>query len=218
MTTSETLRAFRTALQRAVSIVLAAIPWLSARVIGHWQWQPPSWLTWTGRHLAESWRAFAADVRRLVIGGVVLAGALAGGIWYANRPVPHYVAYTVTPPALTEYNEKGISYIHPLLVDFKESAAPLQNVEKTVANGIDVSPRVAGAWHWLSDRRLEFKPKDDWPIDKPFTVSLSKKGFFAPGVLLEGDSFDFRSQPFAAKIAASQFYQAPLDHNLQKLV
>jgi hypothetical protein len=196
----------------------AAISTLGAQVIGRWQWQPPAWLMWIGSRLAQAARYLAADAKRAAIVLLVLAGAVGGWVWYKSRPVPHYVTYTLTAPGLTEYDEKGISSIKPLAVRFSESAAPLQQVDKTVTAGIGLSPKMPGAWHWLSDKDLEFTPKNDWPVDQAFTVSFARKAFFAQGVLLEDYSFDFRSQPFAAKIAESQFYQDPRDPNLKKLV
>jgi hypothetical protein len=120
--------------------LLAGIAWLGARLFGHWQWQPPSWLGWAGHRLEQGRRYLAADIRRTAIIVVVLACAVGGWIWYKSLPVPHYANYTVTAPGLTEYNEKGISSIKPLRVKFNESAAPLKQVEKTVTAGIEISP------------------------------------------------------------------------------
>ena len=218
MTIHTGFRALGAALGRTASTIAAGISWLSARVIGRWEWQPPAWVLWAGRRVAQGWSYLAADARRAAAAVLVLIGVTGGWIWYRHRPVPHYVSYTITAPGLTEYGDKGISSVKPLVVQFNESAAPLQQVEKTVARGIDLSPKLAGNWLWVSDKELKFTPKDDWPIDKEFTVSFGKKGFFAGGVLLEDYRFDFRSQPFSAKIAQSQFYQDPRDPNLKKLV
>jgi uncharacterized protein YfaS (alpha-2-macroglobulin family) len=200
MTNQDRLRAFSTA------------------VVGQWQWQPPAWLAWTGGRLAQGWRFLIADKKRWIAILLVLAAAIGLRAWYKSRPVPHYVALTVTPPALTVYGDQGISTIRPLVVQFDESAAPLLNVNKSVTAGITMSPKMPGAWSWTSDKVLIFTPKNDWPIDQGFTVSFARKGFFARGVLLEDYSFDFHTQPFAAKIAQSQFYQDPRDPNLKKLV
>ena len=84
---------------------------------------------------------------------------------------------------------------------------------------------VAKVWNrepGLEGRRFRTLPSGkiskNWPIDGKFTVSFSRKGFFTRGVLLEEYSFDFSSQPFAANISESQFYQDPRDPNLKKLV
>ncbi|HXB69631.1 MAG TPA: Ig-like domain-containing protein [Candidatus Acidoferrales bacterium] len=218
MTNLATLRAFLAALLRVATKLTAGVWWLSTRVIGRWEWQPPSWLVWIGSRLAQAGRYVAADAKRAGLMLVVAGGMIGGWVWYLSRPVPHYVTFTVTAPGLTEYGDKGISSIKPLALKFSESAAPLQQVEKTVTAGIDLSPKMPGAWRWVSDKDLEFAPKNDWPIDKAFTVSFARKGFFARGVLLEDFSFDFRSQPFTSKITESQFYQDPRDPNLKKLV
>lgn len=218
MTTLARLRALWAALLRAAAKLPAQISRLSTPVVGHWDWQPPSWPLRIAGGLACGWRYLAADAKRAAIALLVLVGVIGGSVWYKGRPVPHYVTYTVTAPGLTEYGDMGISSIKSLVVQFGESAAPLQQVEKAVAVGIDISPRIAGAWLWVSDKELEFTPKVDWPIDKAFTVSFARKGFFARGVQLEDYSFDFRSQPFTGRIAESQFYQDPRDPNLKKLV
>jgi uncharacterized protein YfaS (alpha-2-macroglobulin family) len=203
---------------RYLQALRAALAWIASRLFGHVQWQPPTWMRFSAARTRDAARYFAADIRRVAIGVVVLASIAGAYVWYKSRPIPHYVTFTVTAPALTEYNDKGISVIHPIAVEFSEPAAPLQQIDKTVTAGIDLSPKVPGAWTWVDDKHLTFAPKNDWPIDKAFTVAFAKKKFFAPGVLLEDYSFDFRTQPFAAKIDNSQFYQDPRDPNLKKMV
>src|SRR5262249_16300378 len=95
----------------------------AAKVTGRLPWQPAFWLGWVGRRLARVWRFLIADVKRWATVLVLVLGAIGGWAWYKSRPVPHYVTFTVTAPALTEYNEKGISSIKTLDVKFDESAA-----------------------------------------------------------------------------------------------
>jgi len=187
-------------------------------LVGHLEWQPPVWIRWTGSRLAQAWGYIAADARRAAIFVLALMALAAGAFWYKHRPIPHYVAYDIVAPGITEYGDKGISSIKPLTVSFQESAAPLQNVEKPVTTGIDISPKIAGTWFWVSDKQLLFTPKNDWPVDGAFTVHLARKRFLARDRELEDYSFDFRSQPFTAKISDSQFYQDPRDPSLKKLV
>lgn len=191
---------------------------LLANVFGHWQWQPPSWLSWSGAHTAHAGRYVLADPRRIAAALLALAGLAGAVVWYKNRPIPHYVTYTVTAPELTEYSDRGISYIHPLDIQFSESAAQLLRIDKTLSDGVTLSPKIPGDWRWTGDKNLAFTPKNDWPIDQTFTVSFSRKGLFAPGVQVEDYSVDFHTQPFAASITQSQFYQDPRDPNLKKLV
>jgi hypothetical protein len=154
----------------------AAASWLSGHLIGHWNWQPPSWLGWLGRQFVQIWRFIASDIKRAAIVLLALISMAGAWLWYKSLPVPHYVKYTVTPPALTEYGDKGISSIKPLMIEFKESAAPLQSIEKNVTTGIELSPKVPGAWYWANDKELLFTPKNDWPVDGSFTVKFGRKG------------------------------------------
>jgi hypothetical protein len=199
---------------RGIPATLASVV---TRIIGRWQWQPPAWPGWTGRSTAQAARYVAADARRIVAFLLVLATTIGAWIWFVTRPVPHYVTYIVSAPGLTEYNERGIDSIKPLTVEFDESAAPLQQVDKVLTAGIALSPKLPGAWRWETDKQLVFTPKNDWPVDQSFTVRFDTR-FFALGVRLEDYSFGFRSRPFAAKIAESRFYQDPRDPNLKKLV
>ena len=194
------------------------LSWLSAPLIGRVQWQAPNWLTWSKRQAARAVAYVSADPKRATILLVIVLALFGGFLWYLNRPIPHYVTYTVTPPALTEYNEKGISKIYPMQVVFSEATAPLDKIEKPVTAGIEISPAIAGTWFWLSDTQLQFRPKDDWPIDVAFTVRFAKKQFAAGQFRFEKYNFQFNTPPFSAKIAASQFYQDPRDPNLKKLV
>ena len=103
-------------------------------------------------------------------------------------------------------------------VAFSESAAPLKNIKTVLTAGIEISPAVAGTWFWLSDKELQFTPKDDWPVDGEFSVRFARRDFVAGPVLLDRYRFTFKSQPFAARISESQFYQDPRNPNLKKLV
>src|SRR5262249_28735531 len=194
------------------------LSWLLTHLIGRVQWQAPKWLTWSGRQVLTAARYLASDRKRAAVFILLLVSLFTGLLWYLNRPIPHYVTYAITPPALTEYNEKGISRIYPMRVVFSETTAPLEKIEKPVTTGIEISPVIAGTWFWLTDKELQFRPKDDWPIDVAFTVRFAKKDFAASSVLFERYTFSFNTQPFSAKIAASQFYQDPRDPSLKKLV
>ena len=188
------------------------------RVFGHVQWQAPEWIRWTGLRFRHAGRYLMADRKRLLVAAlavVVAAGALT---WYKVRPKPHYVEYAVTAPKLTEYDENGISSIYPLMVDFKEPAAPLASLDKRLTAGIQISPAFAGKWTWLDDKRLQFTPSSDWPVDAAFTVKIARRGFLAKTVELDDYSFEFKTQPFSAKIVSSQFYQDPQNPATKNLV
>src|SRR5262245_29996802 len=194
------------------------LSFLTSNLIGQVHWQAPKWLTWSARQPARAVAYVTADRKRAGVVLLLFFAFFGGLLWYLNKPVPHYVTYTITPPALTEYNEKGISRIYPVQVAFSEATAPLEKIEKPVTAGIEISPAIAGTWFWLNDRQLQFRPKDDWPIDVAFTVRFAKRNFAASQVQFDRYNFRFNTQPFSAKIAASQFYQDPRDPNLKKVV
>jgi hypothetical protein len=191
---------------------------LLPQVFGQVQWQMPAWIPWTDRQLRSGVRYLAADRKRLVAATLVLLAAGGALAWYKLRPRPEYVAYTITAPKLTEYDDNGVSTIYPLSIDFAEPAAPLANIDKRVTSGVQISPAVAGKWAWIADAQLQFTPASDWPIDASLTVKFARKGFFAKNVELEDYRFDFKTQPFSAKISESQFYQDPQNPAQKSLV
>ena len=191
---------------------------LLGRVFGRWQWQPPEWILWTKQHLVQGWRYLIADWRRWALLLVIAVSAFAGYRWYKSRPVPHYAEYKVTAPGLTYYTDNGSAVMQPLSIAFDESVAPLKDIGKHPANGVELSPAIGGTWTWASDKQLIFAPKNDWPVEGDFTIKFAKKGFFAPGVELDEYKPEFQTAPFTAKIALSNFYQDPRNPNLKKLV
>ena len=205
-------------LVQVVRRVLAGIATILVTLFGRWQWEAPAWFVKAKGHAVRHWRYLTADWKRAAVLAFVLIATIGGYFWYASRPKPHYVGYTVSWPELTTYNDNGIASINPMKVVFKESAAPLRQVKTAVTAGIDLSPAIAGTWFWISDKELQFTPKADWPVDGAFTVKLSRKDVLARQVELEEYSFKFRSQPFSARITESQFYQDPQNPNLKKIV
>jgi len=191
---------------------------LVVNLIGRWQWQPPGWLAWIGTSAVRGWRYVVSDKKRAILTTLLIVAAGGGSAWYATRPTPHYVIYTISAPGLTEYNDTGISSIKPLKVSFSESAAPLKQIQKAVPTGIAVSPAIEGVWFWMTDKELVFSPKNDWPVDGAFSVRFDRKTLLANRVELDKYGFTFNSQPFSARISESQFYQDPRTPALKKLV
>ena len=207
-----------TPLRNFFNTVVLFLSKLFGKVFGNVQWQAPEWMPWSGRQFRKGGGYLLADRKRLAIAALVVLAVAAGGTWYHLRPRPHYILYQVNAPELTEYNENGVPTIHPLTIDFEEAAAPLVNLDKRLTAGIEISPAFAGTWTWENDKRLQFAPSSDWPVDATFTVKIRRKGFLAKGVELENYSFDFKTQPFSAQITESKFYQDPQDPTQKNLV
>jgi uncharacterized protein YfaS (alpha-2-macroglobulin family) len=203
---------------RLIRTLRQGFAWVFVALFGRWHWQPPRWIAVTASQSHRGWRFLVATRARLAIATAVVLFATVAGAWYVTRPKPQYVTFEVQPPGLTEYDERGVMSIKPLTVTFSESVAPIKQLQKVVSTGIEMSPVMEGTWFWTSDTELRFTPRSDWPVDGEFAVRMAKQGLVAPQIVLDTYVFDFRSQPFAARIAQSEFYQDPRDPSLKKLV
>jgi hypothetical protein len=123
------LRGLRLRLSSVAERWISRTDKLLPKIIGNWKWQAPPWIPWSRRRLSDFRRYLAADPRRAIAFTVAVALLGVGVVWYATRPTPRYVVYIPTDPTLTEYDDNGIKAIHPLQVEFSESAAPLNMSE-----------------------------------------------------------------------------------------
>ena len=210
-------------LLRLIGEFLVGVSWVITHVFGvfKWEWHPPAWAERAAPKVLDRGRKtenyLAADWRRPA--GIAVAFVILnlGYFWYVTRPKPHYVDYKVTAPALTEYDEKGISSISPLKIEFAESAAPLKQVEKKVTTGVSLSPSFAGTWLWVSDKELQFTPKGDWPVDATFTVRSRRRRLlrlWGPGGRLQCTDFSSHTLLGQALPRASSI-RYPVDPNLK---
>jgi uncharacterized protein YfaS (alpha-2-macroglobulin family) len=151
---------------------------------------------------------------------VAVAGAGAGGTlgwrWWKARPKPATVDFRVTEPGLTPMGEKAAP--RPLLIRFTASAAPIKAVGTVIKKGITLEPKLDGTWKWLSDRELELRPREDWPVGQKLTVRFDQKGLVADHVKLSKYEAKFETAPFVVKLRQAEFYQDPVDPNLKKVV
>jgi uncharacterized protein YfaS (alpha-2-macroglobulin family) len=151
---------------------------------------------------------------------LALAGASTGGSygwqWWQARPKPATVGLHIVEPALTPIGDKATP--RPLSVMFAASVAPLKAVGTVVKKGIDVQPKLEGTWKWVSDRELELRPREDWPVGQKFSVRLDRKGLVASHIKLERYDFEFATAPFVVRLRQAEFYQDPVDPNLKKVV
>ena len=129
----ERVRRVAAASARIVGVFFVAL-------LGRLQWQSPGWLKWMSARIARGWRYLVAKPVRALTFVAILAAAGGALAWYLTRPTPEYVTYQVIAPGLTEYNDNGISLIKTLKVVFSEPAAPLSQIDRRVAKGIEMSP------------------------------------------------------------------------------
>jgi uncharacterized protein YfaS (alpha-2-macroglobulin family) len=208
-------------------------------LVGRPSWEAPPW----GRASARGVRRVASTARRHPGPALASLGALllviAGGVsirrWWSHRPRPLTVTLQVVAPEVTRIEEKLRP--KPLLIEFDDSVAPLDKIDKPVTSGIALdlerggilsglrggAPGVAasrpeGVWRWTSDRELTFTPRSDWPIGQAFAIHLAKKGLVAPHVRLERYDLAFTTAPFEVTIAEVEFNQDPVNPALKKVV
>lgn len=198
---------------RLLAVLLAAL-------VGKPSWEAPPWLRWVGRKLA----AVGAAARRQPVRALGVAAAVAvvgagGGYgvrWYQHRPRPVETVVSVQAPGPMKLEDKAKP--EPLVLAFSRSAAPLDRLRKQVTDGVELSPKVAGAWTWDEDDKLVFRPAAEWPVGERFTVRLAKRGLVSPTTRLERYQVEFRSAPFVANVEKVEFYQDPVDPKRKEVV
>ena len=213
-------------LLRLPLLLLRGTGWLLVRLFGNIAWQPPAWLRAIGTGLGRL--GVAARARPARFSGLFVALIAVGiGGWFGyrawrDRPQPIIEApasFKVYAPLLTGYDEAAQKIIvHPLRIDFSRSAAPLALVGKSATAGIALKPELAGTWTWLTDRELNFQPRDDWPVGQNFRIDFERKLAFAEHVRIDKDEANFSSAPFRAAIEQGEFYQDPQDATAKKAV
>lgn len=201
------LRGFLSRTFRCVSSLLVRG---SALMLGRMAWQPPTW----PRSAYTLMRRKPRETAGALISALVLVAAGWWGYdWYQHRPKPiepPKVTIYVSPPAVTDYTQTPIT-IHPLVVDFSASVAPIALVGKPARTGIDLEPKMAGSWVWQSDRELVFTPAADWPVGQHYTLTFDPKTAITAGVLLAKTQVAFSTVHFGMSLTDQSFYQDPQD-------
>ncbi|MBT9458110.1 MAG: alpha-2-macroglobulin [Burkholderiaceae bacterium] len=186
-------------------------------------WSAPPWLRWSGAKLHAAGSASVSTVKsRPRTSAGVLAAVLAAGVggyygyaWWQARPKPIEVSFAVTNPPLTDFLNNGTA--QPLSVKFSKSVAPLALVGKEVQAGIVATPAIDGSWRWAADDRLEFTPKQEWPVGAEVKVVLDRQAV-APQVRLAQYEFAYASAAFVPTVRKAEFYQDPVNPALKKAV
>jgi uncharacterized protein YfaS (alpha-2-macroglobulin family) len=212
---------------KLASGLLSAVLRMMARIAGalfgrvQWriQWQVPPWLGKASRLAKRGGEAVRARPGWSMLAASLALIALIVGVvayqWWQNQPKPRTIGFSIEAPARTVIEDNGAP--SPLVVEFAGSVAPIAMVDKEVAAGVEISPALAGKWTWRGDSRLEFLPKDDWPVGIQHKVRFDQE-LVSPQTRLERYDFTFRSPAFVARIANSQLYQDPVNPGLKKAV
>ena len=183
-----------------------------AILLGDFNWNRPPWVTRAASRV-RSHRLLTTAITLAVV--VAASGGWWTWNWYQRQPKPKRVSVTVEPIRVTKLEKD----LHPgsLTIVFDSSAAKLEQIGKPVSSGIRLEPATAGEWSWKGDRRLTFEPKNDWPADQKYRVTLAKS-LFPRHVLLDRYTVDVPSPAFAASLKESEFYQDPRDPAIKQVV
>lgn len=198
---------------RALRMVLRVLGLLLRPLLGRFAWTPPRWADAARRRPRRS-----AGIAALVV--LIAAAGWLGWQWYVHRPHPPRMTFEVTAPAVTDYSrqQQAEPVVHPLLVTFSGSAAPIENVDKVVTRGIYVRPAVKGEWKWTDDRTLQFTPVDDWPVGQRYSVRFDARKLLAPQVHVARDGFGFSTVAFAATLGKGAFHQDPENAQAKQVI
>lgn len=104
----------------------------------------------------------------------------------------------------------------PVALNFPASVAPLTNVGRE-AEGIEMSPPLAGKWTWVSPSRLEFLPEKEWPIGETYKITLGGNTL-APHANLQTNTVTISTPRFDVRLRNATFYQDPEQVTLRKAV
>ena len=208
------VRALGAGSRRALAAVLQPL-------FGNWTWEAPPWISWTNAKVRQRMQWLRARPRIAGLGALaivaLIAGGVAGWLWWEAQPKPVLTTYTVRSPAPMRIDEPDAKP-EPLIVEFAASAAPLKDVDKEAGIGIAIDPPLEGKWRWDGDKVLRFNPRSEWPVGADFTVTLGRGVALAEQVRLAEYKIKFKSAAFVAKIAEAKFYQDPVDPAAKKVI
>ena len=192
---------------RPFLLLLIFLKRVALAVFGRLQWSPPRWFSRTGAAFSGFNRAHPLTTAFGLIAILLLAcGTAWMWHWYQHRPKPRYVKVMIEAVPVTKL-EKDLKF--PTLdIRFSDSAARLEDKDKTGLQGVRLDPPLPGKWMWAGDKHLFFQPTDDWPADKKFKVIFDKK-FFPPHIVLERLTYEFQTPPFEIAIKQLELYQDP---------
>ncbi|MBU2730947.1 alpha-2-macroglobulin family protein [Acidithiobacillus caldus ATCC 51756] len=172
-------------------------------LFGQIHWIGPRWLQKLWQGLCR--RPFTVAVVALLLLAMGF-GAERGYRWYSHRPQVKGVTVQIQAPEVTNYGKTPVE-VHPLILRFSESAAPLAQVDKVAGPGLELQPRIAGQWRWEGDDRLSFTPQADWPVGQKFRLRIDAEKALRRGALLNKTRYEFRTEPFGYRIEKEEFYQ-----------
>ncbi|MDH5183911.1 MAG: alpha-2-macroglobulin, partial [Gammaproteobacteria bacterium] len=142
--------------------------------------------------------------------------AIALLVWYLLQPGAETIRVYLSAPGVTNLQAEK-PRPDPLQLEFGDSVAKLNQIGKTISEGLSLSPAIEGQWKWTSDRQLVFIPAQEWQIATTYRIKLDKE-LFPSNIQLDDYSPSFETEGFTAVLDNTDFFQDPQNPKLKKLV
>lgn len=191
-----------------------------AKLIGEVKWKKPAWLIHTTAKFKSSYQANRKRNNSIVLLLALAVIAVLTFFWFYN-PAKIPAAYAaVTAPSIMPIDSltaENVNKPQAIAVNFYSTAnpsdsaniavasvAPLNLIGHTVPTGIQIQPAITGTWHWETDSRLIFTPKEAWHANTTYTISFSNDLITAKKSL-KTTKIQFTMPTFAVSIAKATF-------------
>ncbi|GCB53196.1 erfK/ybiS/ycfS/ynhG family protein [Streptomyces sp. NL15-2K] len=83
-------------------------------------------------------------------------------------------AATVTAQSITPATGAEVGNAQPVTVVFTKPVTDEAAVQKVLS--VTDTDRVTGAWHWMTNRRVDYRPRTSWPLGDKITVEGDLEG------------------------------------------
>lgn len=123
------------------------------------------------------------EVRARVEGHGGTARVMTGRFAVASVPDAKRLTLTIRPG-----NGEVVGVGAPIVVRFDQKVQDRAAVERALE--VDASHRLVGAWHWVNDSEVRFRPKEYWPSGTTVRVRLALDGVQAGPDLWGGRDYD----------------------------
>ena len=184
---------------------------LTRVLVGDISWRPPGWAAVVGGGVAKRPGLSLGAIVGLIV--LLVAGSWFWH-WYANRPKPQTVDWTVLlapqPDPDNQFQPRNLT------LTFDASVAKLELIGKDVTSSVTLTPNVAGKWTWNEGNQLGFAPTENWLPGTTYRIDLAPT-LFTPHARLETFSKNLRTTPFAATIGDAIFYVNPKDPSVKQI-
>ncbi|MFC2135899.1 alpha-2-macroglobulin [Bacteroidota bacterium] len=162
------------------------------------------------------WKTFYSANPKLVNGIIIAVSILLVGIFIYIYTLPESKKINVTlkTPRLTPLVKNARP--DDLLINFAGSAAKLEDIQKEIESGIEISPSKQGIWKWSKDDQISFTPATDWPAGVEYTVEMDDD-LFPSHIELETYSISFQTHAFTVSIISNNFHIDPVNEDIKQV-